>query len=68
MNKKIYVRKEGSDHIVEKQSFPRMNLKIDCNKSIPEIKEIKVLEECGAAAIIKGIEEIWKILIRYLRK
>jgi hypothetical protein len=68
MFKKYKVLREGNFYIVEKYSFPRMNLKIDCKNLLPNIIGISVLEECSPTEIKRGIEEIWNYFIKYLKK
>jgi len=68
MKKKFIVRKEGSDHIIEKHSIPRMEIKVDCNKPLPEIREIKVLGKSSPVAIYRGLEEVWQYLTKYIKK
>ena len=63
--KEFDIKKEGKVFQIERIMYPRMSLIIDCTLPMPQIRDIKLLDECSAdefKSILFSLEELIKTL------
>jgi hypothetical protein len=57
--------KEGNIFYVSHNIYPRLTLTIDCSRTLAQIKDIQVLDDCSASElmiILSSIEDLIKDL------
>lgn len=55
------IRKEGNMFHIDRIIYPRMSLIIDCTLTMPQLKNITVMDECSATEIkeiLSSVEDL----------
>ena len=66
-NENFDIKKEGDIFHIQRITYPRMSLEIDFKYPMPQIRDIKIQEECSAAdvkEVLSSLEELIKTLKR----